>query len=579
MSKFLRKLANFFTYKEPANKELGFELLEDEIEDQPAPGIIRRRSKPYKTSLSADRWAKSRRAEKTEQSKCDQSTICSDLKSNSETMKNKLHFNENSDVVVREFNIGRKIKAFMIFVENMVDDKLLNLSLLPQLMSNDVFDDDASQTCPVDYLIENVIAMHQVKKTDQYDEAVTIVLSGGIALFVEGCGECITIKTVSLEKRAVEQPVTEPVIKGSHEGLTESMDTNIALIRKIIRNKNLIVKMIPVGSTNHSYCAVMYLNGVANRNVVAEVMKRIKKINADYIPGTGFIEQFIEDNPKMLFPQISNTERPDKAASFIMDGMVTIISDGTPLAIAVPCTFFRLMSTPEDFNLRWPFGTFLRFIRYLGLIISVFLPGMYIALILFHTEMLPTEILVSISTAKEAVPFPALVEVLLLELSFEMVREGAIRVPGVIGQTLGIVGALILGQAAVSANLVNPVTVIIVSLTSIGSFTTPNYELGLAMRVSRFAFILGGAVLGFYGISIVLAIAFLMACSMKSFGVPFFSPVAPKVRSKEDTIIRKPISSQTERSDALNTKDRIRMGRNVTNWTQKQPTDEGSGGS
>lgn len=631
MADFLKKLTGFFAYKEPSNKELGFELLEDAnegnnstdqqnssipIKQQPqnhqqapqqqAPQQQNEQQAPHKdntqqsglkesadsvqqaqrsgkrkhkTPVPADQWAKKKQDERIEQQpQCDQSTICPDLKTNLDVIKNKFNVAENMDVIIREFNVGRKLKAFLVFIENMIDKQQLNLSLLPQLMDKDVFG-DSPDACPVDYLIENVIAMRQVRKTNQYHEAVTIVLCGGSALFIEGCNECVIIKTFGAEKRPVEKPITENVIQGCQEGFTESMDTNVSLIRKNIRNENLVVKFIPVGNTNHSQCAVMYLKGVANESVVTEVMKRIKKISASYIAGSCFIEEFIEDNPLMLLPQMINTERPDRIASFIMDGMVTIIGEGTPRVIAAPCTFFRLMHTSEDTNVRWPFGTFLRLVRYLGLITSVFLPGMYVALILFHTEMLPTEMLVSIATAKEAVPLPTLIEVLILELSFEMVREGAIRVPGVIGQTLGIVGALILGQAAVSANLVNPVTVIIVSLTSIGSFTIPNYELSLGMRVIRFFFIIAGAVLGFYGISIMLAIFLMLACSMKSFGVPYFAPVAPKTKSKNDTLLRKPIFSSGDRSDALNTPDRASVRNNVKNWTYKQPSNGNGGGS
>jgi spore germination protein KA len=353
------------------------------------------------------------------------------------------------------------------------------------------------------------------------------------------------------------------------------MDTNVSLVRKIIKNENLIAEHLPVGNTNHSMCTVMYLKGVANQGVVGEVIKRIKSIDTAYIAGSGFIEQFIEDNPYMMFPQMISTERPDRAASFIMEGLVVIIADGTPLVIAAPCTFFRLMHTSEDKNLRWPFATFLRLIRYIGLISAIFLPGMYVALTMFHVEMIPTELLVSIARAKEMVPFPTLVEMLIMEISFEMVREGAIRVPGVIGQTLGIVGALILGQAAVTANLVSPIMVIVVSLTAIGSFCIPNYELSLALRMARFAFMLAGAFFGFYGISIMLTIVILLACSMKSFGVPFFAPVAPKTKTNHDTIIRSPIFTKKQRPDALNTPDSAEQGDNVKNWTKKAPENGG----
>ncbi len=587
MADFLKKLAGLFVYKEPSNKELGFELLENpgdtgyESEEPKEPqeqeskqGISKeKRQRHYKRPLNADQWIEKKKADSSE-TPAKPGSISKDLDSNIDKLKKLFNMPKNMDVVIREFNLGRKVKAFIVFMENMVDRNLLNSSLLPQLMDKDVFRQNVPE-CAVDYVVQNIIAADSVTKASEYHEAVTAVLRGDTVLFIDGCPECALIQTCGAEKRAITKPQTEPVVKGSHEALTESLDTNVSLIRKIIKNENLISEYLNVGNTNHSQVAVMYLKGVANRQIVNEVKKRINRIDTAYIAGTGFVEQFIEDNPYMLFPQVINTERPDRAANFIMEGLVVIIADGTPSAIAVPCTFFRLMHTSEDKNLRWPFATFLRLIRYIGLMSAIFLPGMYVALTLFHIEVIPTELLVSITRAKELVPFPTLVEILIMEISFEMVREGAIRVPGVIGQTLGIVGALILGQAAVTANLVSPILVIIVSLTAIGSFCIPNYELSLALRVARFVFIFAGACFGFYGISIMLSVVVILACSMKSFGVPFFAPVAPKTKINHDTILRSPITSKKERTDALNTPDRQDQGDNVKNWTKKAPENEG----
>jgi spore germination protein KA len=604
--KFLSKAVGIFKYKEPANKELGFELLEDgNDKDQNAdnpqdntapkppqppqnaepkppqppqdaePKPPQPRKRTFRTPIAADQWKERKKTESAPPA--DPNQISDDLKTSMETMRQKFLMPKNMDVVIREFNIGRKLNAFMVYLEDMVDKKQLNFALLPQLMAKDVFEDNPT-ACPVDYLIENVIASDQVKKAGKYNEAITSVLSGGSALFIQGCSECILIQTFGAEKRAVAKPLTETVIKGSQEGFTESLGTNISLIRRIIKNENLVVEILPVGSTNHSQCAVIYLDGVANQSVVQEVLKRIKKINTGYIAGTEFIEQFIEDNTHMLLPQMINSERPDRAATFIMDGLVAIIADGTPSAISVPCTFFRLMHTSEDGHLLWPYASFLRIIRYIGLLMTVMLPALYVAVTLFHLEMIPTELLASIAKAKEAVPFPAIVELLIMEISFELVREGAIRVPGVIGQALGIVGALILGQAAVTAQLVSPVVVIVVSLTSLGSFCIPNYELAMGLRIIRFIFMFAAALLGFYGISIMLAVLVLMACSMKSFGVPFFSPVAPKTKATGNTILRAPIMKMKERPDAMNTPNRTSQGSNTMNWTKKSP-DNGGGGA
>ena len=564
---------------------MGFELTEDSNEGNengkqaPHSKNIRQEDKEKQKRTLKMRLAerKENKASKENQQKKESDDISQELSINLETVKLKFLLPKNKDIIIREFNIGRKVKAFMVYIEDMVDKKQLNSSLFPQLMAKDVFDGTPPSHL-IEYLIDNIIISHHVMRSQKYHDVVRNVLGGGGALFVDNCKEAILIEMLGIEKRSINVPQNEPVIKGSQEAFTENLGTNVSLVRQIIKNENLVADFLPVGNTNHSNCAMMYLEGVANPKVIQEVMKRIRRINSDFILGSSFIQQFIDDNPYMVLPQTLSTERPDRAANAIMQGYVAVIADGTPSAISVPCTFFRLMHSAEDMNLRWIFATFLRLLRYLGLIAALFLPGLYLALILFHNEMIPTELLVSIARSKESVPFPSIIEILLMELSFELIREGAIRVPGVIGQTLGIVGAIILGQAAVAANLVSSVTVIIVSITALGSFTIPNYELGIAIRILRFAFIIAGAFLGFYGIAVLIAVSFLLGCSLKSFGVPYFSPVAPKTKASKDTIIRYPISSQNERPDELNTPDRTRQGENVKNWTVKKQNNTAGGG-
>jgi len=336
--------------------------------------------------------------------------------------------------------------------------------------------------------------------------------------------------------------------------------TNITLIRRIIKNKDLITEIQPVGKTSNSNCAIMYLEGIANPELVKEVKRRIKSINIDFVTGDGMIEQFIEDKPFQIIPQVLNTERPDRAASFIMEGQVVIIGEGVPFVNVVPVTFFAMFHASEDSFLRWPFGTAIRLIRILGLFFATLLPALYVSLILYHQEMIPTDLLVAFATARENVPFPTIIEVLILEISFELIREAGVRVPGIIGPTLGIIGALILGQAAVAANLVSPVLIIVVAATGLGNFAIPSYSLATGIRLIRFGLILAGAFLGFYGVAAVLFIAGCFACSIKSFGVPFLSPVSPVTRKNPDIIARAPNIKQKMRPDYLNTPNQKRAG-------------------
>lgn len=491
-------------------------------------------------------------------------SLCDNMK----TIKQKFHMPRNQDIFIRAFKIGWKLNACLCYVEGMVDKNTLNESVFPRLMNKDILV-DFGRRCPVDVLLENVLAVYKVTKLKRFTDVVLHMLGGASVLFIDGCDECICMDTTGYQTRSIDQPVTEKVVKGSQEGFTENLRTNITQLRRIIKNENLIVETQTVGKADNSTIAIVYHDEFANPQVVQEVKKRISRINTDFVYGDGMLEQYIEDNPFMLFPQTLSTERPDRVASFVLEGQVAIFGDGTPFALIVPVTFFRLLHSSEDANSRWLFGTFLRFVRIFGLFCATFLPGLYTAIVLFHPEVIPTELLVSIAQAKEPVPFPTIVELFILEGAFELIREGGIRVPTAIGQTLGIVGAIILGQAAVAAGLVSPVVVIIVSITALGSFTIPNYEFGIAVRIERFLFIIVGAILGIYGVTLLIFVLAIMACSMKSFGVPFFVPVAPKTKASSDVVVRQPIWKQKFRPDSSQSANRQRQGNNVKNWSRE----------
>jgi spore germination protein KA len=617
MQKLLKSIGDLLIYKEPKNTEQGFEFLESTNEGQQKQGTetvssqknstsgVDREKKGNKAPMKVKEWNQNRKNQQQNQNanqtyssvnnqnlqdnnsqqngnntanqdtgkQQKNSEISNDLNINLAVIQQKMGVPKNQDIVIREFKIGRKIKAFLVYVDGMIDRKTINLSILTQLMSKDI-SEEIDEDNPVDYLIENVLTVNSLKKEKYYESIIQQVLSGDSALFIDGCSICITIETKGYEKRGIEAPKTESVVIGAQEGFTENLRTNLSMLRRIIKNEKMVTEMVQVGKANRANCAVIYLEGIASPTVIDEVKKRINKIDSDYILGDGMIEQFIEDNPLMLFPQVITTERPDRTAAFIMEGQVIVIGDGMPFSMAVPVTFFRLFHTSEDSFTRWPFATFLRMLRLFGLFCATLLPGLYVSMIMFHPEMIPTELLASIAKAKEPVPFPTLVEVLIMESAFELIREGGIRVPNIIGQTLGIVGALILGEAAVAAGLVSPILVIIVSVTALGSFAIPNYNMSLAVRIERFFFILAGALMGFYGISLVIFIMACFACSMKSFGVPFFSPVAPRTTINRDVVIKTPIWMQKDRPDEFQPIDRKKQGRNVTSWKDAENNTE-----
>ncbi len=498
------------------------------------------------------------------------------IQENLDYIKHKFNVPDNKDLVIREFTIANKYKAFIAFLEGMADGSTINNSILKAVMENDFkfSNENKNEECLLDFIMSNILQTNQVNKIDNFDELLYEILSGNTVLYVDGCDYYVSSETKGFAKRGVEKPEVEGVVLGSHEAFNETLRTNITLIRKQIRNNNLTTEYIKVGNVNKQLCAIMYIKGLTNPAIINEVKRRIKSIKTDMVIGDGILEQFIEDSPYSLVPTIQTTERPDRAASYILEGKVAILMDGAPFAKIVPTTFFALMQSPEDAFMRWPYGSLLRISRYIAATIALLLPSMYVALTNFHHEMIPTELLIAIAKAKENVPFPTIVEVLLMEFSFELIREAGIRIPGIIGNTLGIIGALILGQAAVQANIVSPVLIIVVAVTGLGNFAIPNYSLALSARLVRFLFIVLGALLGFYGITLGIALMLVLLFNTKSFGVPYFAPISPKTYKSNDLILRQPAWDQEKRPDYVNPLKDRRQPRVSRKWTEEDALDE-----
>jgi spore germination protein KA len=574
------KILKLFKYTRPMNNEGGFELLEDKYEiDRTEKVDSSEYEKDQKQNEQKDRnqnkvsqiikpikveqWKRERNSRPDEYShskNMPSATVFKNIASNKKYIEEIFSMPRNQDLIIREFKMARKTKAFLVFVDGMVDKTSINQFILPQLMRPENFN-DFSGTCPIDYIKDSVLSISEITKATNFNEIKPQILNGLSVLFIDDCSEALMMETRGFEKRNIDRPITEQVVKGSQEGFTENLRTNITLLRRIIKNEKLITEIIPTGKLNKVNSAIIYIEGITNPKIVEEVRRRITEIDTDFIAGNGMLEQLIEDNYLMPFPQVVSTERPDRAASFLVEGQVVIITEGDPFALAAPVTFYRLFHSSEDSMLRWQYGTFLRIIRFIGVMSALLIPGLYIALVLYHHQMIPTPFLESIVKSREAVPFPTIVELLLMEIAFELVREGGVRIPGVIGQTLGIVGALILGQVAVQAGLVSPILIVIIALTGLGSFTMPNYSMALAVRIIRFIFVFGGAIAGFYGISLAFILIASMACYMKSFGVPFLAPVAPSAKINPDSIIRQPLFNQSMRSDPFNTPNRKRNGK------------------
>ncbi len=496
--------------------------------------------------------------------------ISSSIAANLEYMKKSFNYPLNKDIKIREFKISDRIRAFIIYIDGMVDRNIVNRDILRPLLQNRSMSSE-DEECSLEYILNSVVQTNEAEKITSLQEAVFRVLMGDTGIYIDNCSYYIFCETKGYEKRNVDKPQLESIIIGSQEAFNENVRTNTVLIRRIIKNNNLVTEYIRIGERSNKLCAIMYIKDLANTALVNEVKRRINSISTDFILGNGMLEQFIESEKWSLLPTTLNTERPDRAAANLVEGRVAIICDGEPFAMIVPVTITEILHTPEDMSGRVLYGSFLRFIRIFALIVAAFLPGMYIAITNFHQEMIPTELLIAIGSARENVPIPTILEVLLMEMSFELIREAGVRVPGTLGSTIGIIGALILGQAAVQASLISPILIIVVAVTGLGNFAIPNISFAFGLRIARILFIFAGAILGFYGISLLLVTYTILIVDMKSFGVPYLTLIAPKVRKSKDVFRRKAVWKQEFRPDYLNPQDVRRQPDISRKWTVEKP--------
>ncbi|MDF2928690.1 spore germination protein [Anaerospora sp.] len=479
----------------------------------------------------------------------------------------------NKDILIRRFELGGKqpIKAMLVFLDGMIDKQVLDLGVLQPLMLLDTGKTKPAGNELLTTIMENCLPSNQASPVSKFKDVADAINGGDTALFLEGVEQALTLSTKGYKQRGVERPQIEQSIRGSQAAFSEGLRTNTGLLRTMLPTNDLVTEILMIGDRIPQKCAVMYLKSLVNPDLVAEVKRRLKGISTDYIVDLGILEQFIEDHPAMIFPQMLSTERVDRAAVNIAEGRVALVYEGVPFVHIVPVTFFSFFHSVEDFSLKPPAGTFMRLLRIVGTLVAVILPSMYLGINYFHQEALPTELALAIAGAREKVPFPAIVEILMMEFSFELIREAGLRVPGLLGSSIGIVGAIILGQAAVAANLVSPIMVVIIAVTGLASFSIPDYRLAFALRITRFAFLLLSAMMGLVGLSFGLLVITVAMCSMKSFGVPYMTPVAPKTISGYDTLVRGPVFRQEIRPDQLNTQDSRRQPAISRKWTKEKP--------
>ncbi|WP_199614767.1 spore germination protein [Paenibacillus alkalitolerans] len=459
-----------------------------------------------------------------------------------------------SDFTVRRFLAFDSITCMAVFLEVLVDDQVWGEELLAPLMKEEPvqLDRHANLVDLVTYKLPSII---QLSKIENLNEAVLRISKGQVVLFIESSKQAIAFQIKDNLKRQLEEPSTEAVIRGPRIGFIEQLEVNMALLRHQIQSPRLKMVKMAVGNISRTDVTVAYIENMAAQDVIDEVKRRLSSIEIDSVLETGYIEETISDHPHSPFPLIQTTQRPDTVAAALLEGKVAILVNGSPMVLVAPITIWYGFQSVEDYYISFIFATMLRWLRYLFTFIALALPSLYVAVTTFHQEMIPTPLALSLAAAREVVPFPAMLETLIMEVTFEALREAGVRLPRPVGQTISIVGALVIGQAAVQAGIISAPIIIVVSLTGIASFLIPNPSMSLAVSILRFPMVIAAGMFGLYGVGAAMLAILIHLTSMSSFGVPYLSPIAPfDIAGIRDVLIRAPWKAMKKRQQYMRQK-------------------------
>lgn len=495
------------------------------------------------------------RVGKAHDKKAEAKTVSTDVHENKRNLQADFRCEVNTDILMREFLLGGEINALAVCMNGMANTSQVNDFILRQGMKAGCM--DGANGSLAEYTASRVFAQQEVEFSCDWAKIKSAIIEGRTVVFIDGDKTAILMDTRGFESRGVPTAENEKVIRGPHEAFNESLRTNVTLLRRIIKTEDFICEFKDAGAGNNVKLVIAYRAQLVNPNLLNEVKRRLNKINTRMLLNNGTIEQLTERRSLSPLPQSLYTERPDRTAAHIMQGHVAVLLEGCPAASIMPATFFTLMSTSEDAYMRRPLGIIARGVRYIGAALSIMLPGYFLAISLHHPSMLSTEAVITIISSRQTVFLPMGAEMLFLLWIFQLLREAGIRVPGSVGQSLGIIGGLILGQAAVAANMVSTVVLIIVALAGLGNFTIPDYSTQVSASYFRVLFTFLGWIGGLLGISMgILAVAAWMV-SIKSYGVPFFSPVVPKTYSDRPGVLRGKVTSDERPPDFMNTQEEI----------------------
>lgn len=486
--------------------------------------------------------------------------VSANLRENEKYLRSRL---ENcSDILIRPMRLGdkHKVDCLMVYIEVAVSNMMLDDSALGKMINHfwEISPEDIQE-----FVRHNSLGIADVKKLENLDESIDAMLAGNAVFFIDGYDKAMKISSKGYPSTGVMEAESEKVLRGSREGFSDSVKSNSALVRKRLRDTRLKVEEYKIGVRSHTLTQVLYMDDLVHEGLLEEVKERLEEFQIDGILDSGMLEQLTEDVWYSPFPQYQTTERPDRAVQEILNGKVVILCDNSPEALILPGNFSSFMESSEDWYHRFEMASFLRILRYLAVIMATVLPGLYLAVIRFHTQILPSALILSFAEAREGVPFSSVVELIFLELAFELIREAGVRVPGSLGNAIGIVGGLVIGQAAVEANLVSPIVVMIVALTALGSMTVPNEEFAAAFRLVKYGFLILGGYLGIYGIVLGVYLVIGHLAGLISFGIPYLVPFIKKEQkgSRGEGVLRVPLRKRVLRPLYAREEQKIRLKR------------------
>ncbi|MDR1160565.1 MAG: spore germination protein [Syntrophomonadaceae bacterium] len=459
------------------------------------------------------------------------------------------------DFMQREFSFGSPpVKASIIFFEGLVDKRQIENSLIKSIFINcNIFfrkeqNSEPSHADLLDTLKNKVLTLAEVKTVDNYEDIILQISSGDTVLLLDNCASGLVIGTRSWAARAISMSENETTVFGPKESFTETLISNTAMLRRRLKSSSFKMERLTIGRISQTSVCFCYIENIAPPALVANVKERLSQIDIDAILDTGYLEELITEEPYSIFSQAMHTERPDRVCGNLLEGKVGIMIDGSPMVLVLPVTFPQFANAPDDYYINYIPATLLRFLRIAAFAVSLLMTAVFVSLLTYHHEMIPTPLLLTIISARQGVPFPAFVEALLLETTFELLREAGLRLPNAIGPAVSIVGALIIGEAAVQAGLVSTPMVVVIAFSGIASFVIPNYNAGIITRIMRFVFLIAAGLLGLFGIMITFILLITRMASVSFFGIPYLSPVAP-FNNKQifDILTRRPWFSNTLR--------------------------------